>query len=119
MYVKSTDVNGRPSWTSVSYAIWYSSDFKWWIIGLKADRDKGVDIPITFTKSQTGELPDENCLWFKDGDTRVENIKIYSNSNCQVVQNDGKTILQSMRNQLRDVFKPKIGGKFVFRTSPF
>ena len=33
IYQPSSTVNGRPSWTSESYAIWYIPKFKEWAIG--------------------------------------------------------------------------------------
>ena len=108
MYLKSTDVNGKPSWASLSYAMWYSSNSKWWIIG--SHRDIGDDTPMIYTKSQTGELPDETSVWFDICSRNVGDIKIQysSGSNCHLVQKDGW--LQRMRNRCTSK-KPKLDGK--------
>ena len=113
MFIRSTDFNEKPSWTSSYYAMWYASDFKWWVIGFKVDRDAGVVSSIIFTKSETGEMPDENSLWFEDSTTKVKDIEIqyFNGSNCNVVQNDGQNLLQYMRNWCISFFKSKIDGE--------
>ena len=113
MFIKSTNVNDKPSWTSSYYAMWYASDFQAWIIGLKKDRDENVFTPIIFTKSETGELPDETSDWFEDSTTKVEDIEIqyFNGSNCHVVQSDSHSKLKRIKNRFISIFKPKIDGK--------
>ena len=112
LYVKSSDVNGKPSWASDEHAMWYSSGSKCWIIG--SECDIGVDTPIflfIYTKSQTGELPRENSIWFDISNTEVDDIEMkYFSKNCHVVQNNGQTSLQRIRDWCTSK-KPKLDGK--------
>ena len=59
-YELSASVNGKPSWTSQSTAIWYSQDNNTWEIGNLNDIGEPMGVINTY-EMLLGE--NENCKW--------------------------------------------------------
>ena len=70
MYHISAAINGKQSWTSDPYAIWYQSEYDVWIIG---NLDKiGQNVAFIYANDDYGGLDDANNEWYySDGSNFV------------------------------------------------
>ena len=80
IYQISDRINGKPSWTSVSNAIWYSLNFGW-LIGTQDNI--GGDICRIYGADDYGGLDDTNNQWnYYDGSNWVSATSNEININC-------------------------------------
>ena len=80
MYQISDPINGKPSWISVSNAIWYSLSFGWLIGTLDAI---GEDLCLIYAADDYGGLDDTNNQWnYYDGSNWVSATSNEININC-------------------------------------
>ena len=80
IYQISDLVNGQPSWTSNSHAIWYSLDYGWLIGNLD---DIGENICFIYGADDYGGLDDTNNQWnYWDGSNWISAGANEININC-------------------------------------
>ena len=80
IYLISDQINGKPSWTSVLNAIWYSLSFGW-LIG--PQYVIGEDLGFIYSADDYGGLDDTNNQWnYYDGSNWVSATPNEININC-------------------------------------
>ena len=85
-YEKSTDVNGKPSYTSCkNYVIWYLDIHNLWMIGPISDIGS---VGFMGAFDNFGGLTDEKNIWIYNDQTKVNDIIV----EC-VIQSQGRLCL--------------------------